>query len=282
MKKLLAYLFMICGLGAYYFSWAITPSVQFFLEILGYIAMPFFAQAVVEGFFLTKNVYMYFVRLSLIAYLTQLSYFLVYLLWPSTQYPSKMNIVFSWMLSLTLLIALELLISLPRDRIASMNLLNANPVTNSTRYDVIITSEEANNLPRGLKVPKWPKSTFYAIALVLLSMCLILTTFLPLTMSMLSLFCVLVFYLLHRWKLQSRILIATIVFSAFAASYTYMHYRLTGTISWEWTSLAGFLICLLIPEKRRKKPHWFYRALYLLFPLCNLVFATLSAVLSHA
>lgn len=271
---------MICGLSAYFFSEALPPSVQFFMQILGYISMPVFAQAVVEGFFLTRNVYMYFVRITLIAYLSHLAHFLIYLLWPDTPYPARMNIIFSWGLSLTVLIALEFLISLPRDRIASMNLLNANQVTNSTRYDVIITSEDANNLPRGLKVPKWPKSTFYAIALVLLSLCTIVIALLPLTMSLLPLICVLTFYCLHRWKLQSRILIATIVFSAFATAYTFTYYRLSGTISWEWTSIAGFLLCLLIPEKRRRKSRWFYRALYLVYPVSIVVIGILAAQLS--
>ena len=270
---------MICGVTAYFFDGILPICVLFPLQILGYVSMPFFAQSLVEGFFLTRNVYRYFVRLALIAYLTHLAHFLLYLLWPEIPYPARMNILFSWIIALTGLIGLEFLLSLPRDRIASMNLLNANQATNSTRYDVIITSEDANNLPRGLKVPKWPKSTFYAIALVLLSLCMILISLLPLTMSLLPLFCVLVFYCLHRWKLKSRILIATIVFSAYAAAYTFTYYRLSGSISWEWTSLAGFLICLLIPEKRRRKSPWFYRALYLVYPVSIVITGILAAQL---
>ncbi len=279
MKKILAYLLMICGVVACFFDGLLPSSALFLLQILGYISMPFFAQRIVEGFFLTRNIYRYFVRLALFAYLSHLAHFLICLLWPEIPYPARMNILFSWMIALTGLIGLEFLLSLPRDRIASMNLLNANQVTNSTRYDVIITSEEAQNLPRGLKVPKWPKSTFYAIALVLLSICTVVIAFLPLTMSLLPLFCVLVFYCLHRWKLQSRILLATIVFSAFAAAYTFTYYRLSGSISWEWTSLAGFLICLLIPEKRRRKSPWLYRALYLIYPVSIVITGILAALL---
>jgi len=272
---------MFCGITAYFFSGILPSSAIFFLQILGYISMPFFAQSLVEGFFLTRNTYSYFLRLALNAYFAQGALLLVYLLWPGSPHPARLNIVFSWLISMAVLIGLELLISLPRDRIASMNLLNANQATNSTRYDVIITSEDANNLPSGLKVPKWPKSTFHAIALVLFALCMILVTLLPLTMTVISVFCVLIFYFLHRWKIRSRILTALIVYSAFAVSYTYSYYRMTGIFSWEWTSLAGFLLCLLIPDKRRRKKRLFYRLLYLVYPVSIVLIAAVAFLLSR-
>ena len=229
--------------------------------------MPFFAQFIVDGFFLTKNTYKYFLRLALCAYLAQASYLLIFLIWPEAPHANHLNFAFNWLIVITLLVGLEFLVSLPRDRIASMNLLNANRVTNSTRYDVVLSSEDANNLPSGLKVPRWPKSSFHALSIVLIALCALLITFLPLKMSLMSIMCALVFYFLHRWKINSRILVATVVYSAFAASYAIAHYRMTGTFSWEWTSLAGFVLCLLLPNKRRRKDSKLYRLRYGIYPV---------------
>lgn len=271
---------MICGITAYFSVGLLPDPALFALRILGYISMPFFAQFLVEGFFLTRNVYRYFLRLALTAYWAQAAYLLIFLFWSGSPQPERLNIVFSWLISLTVLVGVEFLVSLPRDRIASLNLLQANRTTNSTRYDVIISGTEANNLPRGLKIPRWPKSTFHGISVVLFALCMLLITFLPLTMSLMSLTCVLIFYFLHRWKINSRLLLASVVYSAFAACYTYAYYRMTGTFTWEWTSLAGFLLCLLIPAVRRKHSRIFYRALYLLYPvsvgLCALTVAFIS------
>ncbi len=279
-KKILAYLFMICGVTAYFFDGILPICVLFPLQILGYISMPFFAQAVVEGFFLTKNIYKYFLRISLTAYLAQAAFLLVYLLWDSSPKPLRLNIVFTWMITLSILFAVELLVSLPRDRVASMNLIEPNASSQSTRYGVIVSSAEANNLPHGMKIPELPRTTLHGFAILLFAICMVLVTFLPLTMSLMSIMCVLMFYFLHRWKIDNRVFVATVFFAAFAACYTYLYFRMTGIITWEGISLIGFFLCLLLPSKKRKKSKWFYRAFYLFYPLTIAVCAIASYLVS--
>lgn len=266
-KKILAYLFMLCGIISQYFEGIMPDTVLLMLRLLGYVSMPFFAQALVDGFFLTKNTYKYFLRVTFTTYLAQAMALLSFLLFESPQ-PRRFNIGFTWLITFILLFGLELLVSLPRDRIASLNLLSPNQTTNSTRFDVIVDSGAANHLPKGMKVPAWPRSTLHGLAILLFAVCMTLITFLPLTMSLMSIMTVLIFYFLHRWKIDSRVFVVTIFYSAFSACYTYMNFRMTGTISWEGVSLFGFVLCLLLPEKKRKKPAMFYRSLYLVYPIC--------------
>lgn len=274
-KNLLAYLLMLCGIVAFFFDGILPSCVIFVLSILGYIAMPFFARALVDGFFLTSNTYKYFLRIAFTAYLTQASFLLVYILWEKAPQPKRFNIVFTWLLAFVIMYGLELLISLPRDRVASMNLLNPNQVSHSTRYGVVIPASESNNLPKGMAIPKWPRTTLHGLAIVLFALCMILITFLPLTMSLMSVTCVIMFYFLHRWKIDNRVFVATIFYAAFSACYTYLYFRMTGTITLDSVALVGFLLCLLLPSKKRKKPKMFYRAFYLFYPvavgLCGLI-----------
>ena len=266
-KKILAYLFMLCGIIAVYFEGIMPDTVITPLRLCGYVSMPFFAQALVEGFFLTKNTYKYFLRVAFTTYFAQAMALLSFLLFDSPQ-PRRFNIGFTWLIAFALLIGLELLVSLPRDRIASLNLLSPNQTTNSTRFDVVVDSASANHLPKGMHVPSWPRSTLHGLAILLFAVCMTLITFLPLTMSLMSIMTVLLFYFLHRWKIDSRLFVVTVSYSAFAACYTYLNFRITGAISWEGVSLCGFLLCLLIPEKKRKKSKLFYRSLYLVYPVC--------------
>ena len=280
MKNLLAYLLMVCGVTAVFFDGILPSCVIFVLTILGYIAMPFFARALVDGFFLTKNTYKYFLRVAFTAYLSQAALLLSYLFWDEGPKPRRLNIVFTLMIAFFILYGLELLVSLPRDRVASMNLIEPNRTSHSTRYGVVIPSTESNNLPRGMKVPKWPRTTLHGLAILLFAICMVLVTFLPLTMSLMTIMCVLMFYFLHRWKIDNRVFVAMIFFAAFAACYTYLYFRMTGIITWEGTSLAGFMLCLLLPSKKRKKPKLFYRAFYLFYPLTIAICAVIAYLVS--
>ena len=280
MKKILAYLFMICGTAALFFDGILPSTVIFVLTIIGYFSMPFFAQALVEGFFLTRNTYRYFLRIAFTAYASQAVFLISYFRWKDGPKPTRFNIVFTWLIAFIILFGVELLVSLPRDRVASMNLLDANQTSHSTRYGVVISSTDANNLPKGMKVPAWPRSTFHGLAIVLFALCMTLITFLPLTMSLMSVMCTLMFYFLHRWKIDNRVFVAMIFFTAFSACYTYLYFRMTGIITWEGTSLAGFLLCLLLPNKKRKKPKMFYRTFYLFYPLIIAICATTAYLVS--
>ncbi|MBO4687779.1 MAG: hypothetical protein J5636_04635 [Clostridiales bacterium] len=271
---------MICGTVAFFFDGILPSCVIFALSIIGYISMPFFAQALVEGFFLTRSTNKYFMRLAFCAYLTQAVYLLSFILWEKSPRPERFNIVFTWLIALILLYGVELLVSLPRDRIASLNLLQPNQSTHSTRFDVIVPGEEANNLPKGMTIPKWPRASLHGLAIVLFALCMTLITFLPLTMSLMSVMCTLIFYFLHRWKIDNRVLVATVFYSAFAACYTYIHFRMSGTISWQAFSLIGFLLCLLLPNKKRKRPKMLYRSLYLLYPLVAGICALVASLVS--
>ena len=280
MKKILAYLFMIVGTAAVFFDGILPSCVIFALTAVGYFSMPFFAQALVEGFFLTSNSYKYCLRIAFSAYASQAAFLLSYLFFAKAPKPERFNVVFSFLIAFIVLYGVELLVSLPRDRVASMNLIEPNSTSHSTRYGVIIPSTEANNLPRGMKVPKWPRTTLHGLAIVLFAICMLLITFLPLTMSIMSVMCVLIFYFLHRWKIDNRVFVATIFYSAFAACYTYLYFRMTGIITWEAVSLVGFLLCLILPSRKRKKPKIFYRSLYLFYPAVILLCALASSLLN--
>lgn len=280
MKNLLAYVLMLCGTVAVFFDGILPSCVILALTILGYIGMPFFARALVDGFFLTKSTYKYFLRVALTAFLSQAAILYVYLVWDRSPEPERFNIVFTWLIAFTFLVGLELLVSLPRDRVASMNLLEPNQTSHSTRYGVVISSTEANNLPKGMKVPNWPRTTLHGIAIMLFAICMVLITFLPLTMSMMSVMCTIMFYFLHRWKIDSRVLVATTFYSAFAACYTYLYFRMTGVVTWEGISLLGFLLCLILPSKKRKMPKWFYRLFYLFYPVAILLCALIASLVS--
>lgn len=280
MKNLLAYMLMLCGTVAFFFDGILPSCVILALTILGYIGMPFFARALVDGFFLTKSTYKYFLRIALTAFLSQAALLYIYIIWDQSPEPKRFNIVFTWLIAFTFLVGLELLVSLPRDRVASMNLLEPNQTSHSTRYGVVISSTEANNLPKGMKVPNWPRTTLHGIAIMLFAICMVLITFLPLTMSMMSVMCTIMFYFLHRWKIDSRVLVATTFYSAFAACYTYLYFRMTGVVTWEGISLLGFLLCLLLPSKKRKKPKWFYRLFYLFYPVAILLCALIASLVS--
>ena len=280
MKNLLAYLLMACGVTAVFFDGILPSCVIFALTILGYIAMPFFARALVDGFFLTRNTYKYFLRIAFTAYLSQAALLLSYLLWDGGPKPRRFNIAFTLLIAFIFLYGLELLVSLPRDRVASMNLIEPNSTSHSTRYGVVLPSTEANNLPRGMKVPKWPRTTLHGMAILLFAICMLLITFLPLTMSLMSVMCAVMFYFLHRWKIDNRVFVAMIFYAAFSACYTYLYFRMTGSITWEGVSLFGFMLCLLLPSKKRKKPKVFYRAFYLLYPLTIAVCALVAYLVS--
>lgn len=271
---------MLCGTTAVFFDGILPSCMIFALTLLGYIGMPFFARALVDGFFLTKSTYKYFLRITFTAYLSQAALLFVYLAWDRSPAPERFNIVFTWMIAFVILFGVELLVSLPRDRVASMNLLEPNQTSHSTRYGVVISSTEANNLPKGMKVPKWPRTTLHGIAIVLFSVCMVLITFMPLTMSMMCIMCTLMFYFLHRWKIDSRVLVATTFYCAFAACYTYLYFRMTGVVTWEGISLLGFLLCLLLPSKKRKMPKWFYRLFYLFYPAAILLCALIASLVS--
>lgn len=279
MKKILAYLFMICGTAAVFFDGILPSCVLFALSLIGYISMPFFTQALVDGFFLTRNTYKYLLRIAFTAYLSQAVLLFIYVMWNKSPQPDRLNIVFSYLIAFFVLYGAELLVSLPRDRVASLNLLEPNQSSHSTRYGVVISSTDENNLPKGMKVPAWPRTTLHALAIVLFAICMTLLTFLPLTMSLLTVMSTLLFYFLHRWKIDNRVLVATIFYSAFAACYTYIYFRMTSTITWQAVSILGFLLCLLIPGKRRKKSARFYRALYLAYPLTIGICAAFAALL---
>ena len=93
---------MLCGIIAMYFEGIMPDPVITSLRLLGYISMPFFAQALVDGFFLTRNTYKYFFRVAFTTYLAQAMALLSFLLFESPQ-PRRFNIGFTWLITFILL-----------------------------------------------------------------------------------------------------------------------------------------------------------------------------------
>lgn len=104
--KIVALITMIIDHFGFYFSYMLNDDLYSILRIIGRISMPIFAFLIVEGFGHTKNVRKYITRIAIFALITQFILALLdkamYRYNIETYYDisSKLNILFSFMLSL--------------------------------------------------------------------------------------------------------------------------------------------------------------------------------------
>ncbi|MEG2646178.1 MAG: TraX family protein, partial [Clostridia bacterium] len=110
--KFIAFITMIIDHFGYFFSEYLDPNIYIYFRIIGRIAMPIFVFLIVEGYIHTKDIKKYLLRLCLIALLTQViitleSYFNIIILQKTLNLDGFLNIVFSFCLSIILIIMLD-------------------------------------------------------------------------------------------------------------------------------------------------------------------------------
>lgn len=111
--KIIAIIIMIIDHIASYFYYAFDTDVYYIFRTIGRMAMPIFAYLIVQGFFYTKNLKKYILRIFIFATITQICLFIVgfinYLYYPN--YWSGVNnylgILYSYFLSLILIVFID-------------------------------------------------------------------------------------------------------------------------------------------------------------------------------
>lgn len=114
--KVVAIIAMVVDHIGYYFAFLLSNEIYTILRIIGRISMPIFAFLIIEGYFHTKDLKKYLIRLSCFALLTQLLISLTGILnmiWVPeyiTGVTDKLNILFSFVLSLIILYSADKLV----------------------------------------------------------------------------------------------------------------------------------------------------------------------------
>ncbi len=133
--KLIAVVAMIIDHIAYYNYFFMSDKTYLAFRIIGRIAMPIFAYAIVEGYFHTKNIKKYVIRLFILAIITQVvidivAYFnTVFVPEYTVNIYNILNIVFSFLLSLIIIISID---SILKFCIQFKNMKNKNEKTYKT------------------------------------------------------------------------------------------------------------------------------------------------------
>lgn len=101
--KIIAIITMIIDHIGYYFQPSMNNTMYIVLRAIGRISMPLFAYLLVQGFFHTKNLKKYILRIFIFALVTQLAIFGISIFDESSQNLSvntQLNVLFSYTLSL--------------------------------------------------------------------------------------------------------------------------------------------------------------------------------------
>lgn len=100
--KIIAIVTMIIDHFGFYFSPLLSNETYFICRIIGRISMPIFTYLIVEGYFNTSNFKKYIKRLSIIAIITQISFFILDFVAKEKSYEISYiaNILFSFILLL--------------------------------------------------------------------------------------------------------------------------------------------------------------------------------------
>jgi hypothetical protein len=128
--KIIAITAMVVDHIGYYFAFLMINEIYTTLRIIGRISMPIFVFLLVEGYFHTKNLKKYLIRMLSFAILTQLviySLWLINCLYVNTYIFNgvfELNILFSFTLSLIILYVLEQTISKIKNLSTDKNIIN--------------------------------------------------------------------------------------------------------------------------------------------------------------
>lgn len=265
MKKLLSLFLLTIGYVAIPFQSVLPTHLFCLFSVLGYMSVPLFADLLLTGFNHTKNTYIYGLRIGILAFLTQSIRTGGFAVTGNATFALTLNGAFSLLFSLCIITGMEILLSLPKDRVASMNLINANPISKSTRYGVIVSGSDVNHMPPGLKLPKLPRSSIHMLSILMILICIVLPLFLPLEFGFLPILCVVILFIVNRWA-EKKLVYALLFFAIVAGAYCYTLYHFTGTWSLEWTAIGGIPLCYLLPEGKKPNPI-VSRLLYFYYPL---------------
>jgi hypothetical protein len=269
-KKLLGCILLAVGNVGLVFRGILPDPVQDIFVLLGLMSIPLFAHALVLGFFRTRDSGAYFLRLTVVASLTQ---FILYL-FISRSDPGRpeilLNPIYALVIAFGLIYGLEILIPCGPQRIASMRLLEANAQTKSDRFDIRVSSRDMVEWPDGLKVPNWSIATLQLFGISLVVFCLVLPIFLPIEYGLFGVLLVAIFYAIEKVVSGRKAVAAFFCMLMLIAAYTYLRYRMTGEFDPIGVSIASVFLCY-IPEKARRPKRAIQYAFYLFFPAHILV-----------
>lgn len=270
MKKFLACVFMTFDHVGIYFRGLIPSHLYILFRLIGCMAMPLFAHEFAIGFLRTRDTGKYFLRIAVFASLAQAILFLFFPLSGAVWFTLPLNALYVLLLGFGVLYGIEVLISKPPQKIASMRLINANAATKSDRFDLRIGEEDGSTRPLGLRIPKWPFVTMQIISLSLIVLCITLPVFIPMEYGLFGVLTILMFYSIERWVTGSKAVAAFFCFMILNFAFMMISYRSTGELDLRGASIAAVFLCFLPwSDKRPSRPVQY--AFYLYFPLHLLI-----------
>lgn len=299
-KKVLACVFLTFGSVSLYWGAILPDPVREIFMLLGLISIPLFTYGLVNGFLRTRDSGMYFLRLSVVASLTQT---LLYIFKSRSETADPLynetsrigndllfspagtagpgfllNPLYILLIGFGLIYGLEILIPCGPRRIASMRLLEANLRTKSDRFDVRVSSGDMVEWPDGLKVPKWPIASLQLFGISLVVFCLAIPIFLPIEHGLFGVLLVAIFYAIEKVVSGRKAIAAFFCMLMLIAAYTFLRFRMTGELDPIGVSIASVFICYL-PEKNVRPKRMIRNAFYIYFPVHILVLLLLRVFL---
>jgi len=141
----------------YFFAFALPEPLVIVLRTLGRLAFPIFAWSVARGYIRTRNIFHYFLRMSIFAAMTEVLFRLMYACAGMTMASSNVLVTFS--LAISLLTGFRMATRSGLDMIASLRPISPTPQTlpTATRFDVRINIggielDRRIGLPLGLAI----------------------------------------------------------------------------------------------------------------------------------
>ena len=179
-----------------------------------------------------------------------------------------LNPMYALLLAFGLLFGLEMILPYTPDKIASLKLLEANPQTKSTRFDMRISSD--TNRPSGMRVPKWPDPLIQISGFFLVVVCITVPIILPVSSGLFFVLTTLLFYIVEKCFNRNKMLTAFICFLLLDAGFLLVQYRYTGRIH-PWGVSAATIIFCYLPNEEKKPSRNIRNLMYIFFPLHILV-----------
>lgn len=266
MKKFLACFFMTFDHIGIYYRDLLPSNLYFLFRLIGCMAMPLFAHEFALGFLRTRDTGKYFIRLAVFASLAQVVLWLLFPVSGFKQYPLPLNSLYVLLFGFGILYGIEVLISKPPEKIASLRLINANADTKSDRFDVKIGHEDGPAHPAGLRIPPWPFVTMQIFSLALIVLCITFPVFLPMEYGLFGVMTVLMFYSIERWVSGSKAIAAFVCFLILNFAFMLITLRNTGELDLRGASIAAIFLCFL-PSSDKRPSRAVKYAYYVFFPL---------------
>lgn len=274
MLKLLACLFMLLDHIGYYYADLLPGTLVVLLRTVGRLAFPIFAWSVARGYMLTRNAYIYFVRMSGFALFAEIVIrWSNHLVNPRSDWlqPDWTNVLITFSLAIVLLAGYRLVRDSYLDMVASLRPIPAAPNTLPVppRFDVRINIGGICLDPR-VGLP---------LGLVAMAGALFAAEWLRTDYGWYGLMTVLGFYVaMHRvpeaeWEVRSFLYLSLI-------NASFLIYRLAVERTPAYWAILQVVSILAIPvcmrfRTAKKPPLWLKYAFYLFYPLHILVLCLL-------